>query len=122
MKSGESNKDSQLEQREDLLRALKARFEKNMNRREGLKWAEVKAKLEANIQKLWSLNEMETTGGEPDVVGHDKKQGHTFLSIVRRKVPKAARVFATTAKGWIRGKNINQEITLSIWRRWALSF
>jgi hypothetical protein len=61
------------EQREELLRALKARFEKNMNRHKGLEWAKVQAKLEANTEKLWSLNEMERTGGEPDVVGHDKK-------------------------------------------------
>jgi hypothetical protein len=63
------------EQREDLLRALKARFENNMNRHEGLEWAKVQAKLEANPEKLWSLNEMERTGGEPDVVGYDKKTG-----------------------------------------------
>jgi hypothetical protein len=60
-------------QREELLRALKARFEKNMNRHRGLDWAKVQAKLEANAEKLSSLNEMESTGGEPDVVGHDKK-------------------------------------------------
>jgi hypothetical protein len=60
-------------QREELLEALKARFEKNMSRHKGLDWAQVQAKLEANTQKLWSLNEMERTGGEPDVVGHDKK-------------------------------------------------
>ena len=58
---------------EELLRALKARFEKNMNRHEGLEWAKVRAKLGANAGKLWSLNEMERTGGEPDVVGHNKK-------------------------------------------------
>src|SRR3972149_4659379 len=63
------------EQREELLRALKARFEKNMNRHKGLEWAKVQAKLEANTKKLWSLNEMERTGGEPDVVGHDNKTG-----------------------------------------------
>ncbi|HZQ46576.1 MAG TPA: DUF4256 domain-containing protein [Verrucomicrobiae bacterium] len=63
------------EQREELLGALKARFEKNMNRHKGLEWAKVQAKLEANAEKLWSLNEMERTGGEPDVVGHDKKTG-----------------------------------------------
>ena len=60
-------------QREELLRALKDRFEKNLNRHKGLEWAKVQAKLEANAEKLWSLNEMERTGGEPDVVGHDKK-------------------------------------------------
>jgi hypothetical protein len=62
-------------QREELLRALKARFEKNMNRHKGLEWAKVQARLVANAEKLWSLNEMERTGGEPDVVGHDKKTG-----------------------------------------------
>ena len=63
------------EQREELLRALKVRFEKNMNRHKGLEWAKVQARLEAKTEKLWSLNEMERTGGEPDVVGHDKKAG-----------------------------------------------
>lgn len=62
-------------QREELLGALQARFEKNMNRHKGLKWAEVQTKLEANAEKLWALHEMERTGGEPDVVGHDKKNG-----------------------------------------------
>lgn len=62
-------------QREELLKALKARFEKNINRHEGLEWATVQAKLEANPAKLWSLHEMERTGGEPDVVGLDKKTG-----------------------------------------------
>jgi hypothetical protein len=63
------------EQREELLRALKARFEKNMNRHRGLEWAKVLARLDANTEKLYSLSEMEKTGGEPDVVGHDKKTG-----------------------------------------------
>jgi hypothetical protein len=67
------------EQREELLRALKARFEKNMNRHTGLQWAKVQARLEANAERLWSLNEMERTGGEPDVVGHDKKMGEYIL-------------------------------------------
>jgi hypothetical protein len=63
------------QRREELLKALKARFEKNMNRHKGLEWAEVQANLEANAGKLWSLNEMERTGGEPDVVGYDRKTG-----------------------------------------------
>jgi hypothetical protein len=62
-------------QREELLSALKDRFEKNLNRHKGLDWAKVQAKLEANPEKLWSLKEMERTGGEPDVVGQDKKSG-----------------------------------------------
>jgi hypothetical protein len=63
------------EQREELLGALKVRFEKNMDRHEGLAWAKVQARLEAHAEKVWSLNEMERTGGEPDVIGHDAKTG-----------------------------------------------
>jgi hypothetical protein len=62
-------------QREELLRTLKSRFEKNMNRHEGLEWYQIQAKLGANTEKLWSLNEMERTAGEPDVFGYDKKTG-----------------------------------------------
>src|SRR6187402_3146805 len=64
-----------LEQGEELLSILRKRFEKNMNRHKGLEWAKVEAKLESNAEGLWSLNEMEKTGGEPDVVGLDKKTG-----------------------------------------------
>ena len=67
------------EQREGLLKTLKARFEKNMHRHSGLEWAKVAAKLEANPEKLWSLSEMERTGGEPDVVGTDTKTGETIF-------------------------------------------
>jgi hypothetical protein len=70
-----NKKELSSKQREELLKALKNRFEKNLNRHKGLEWAKVQAKLEANAEKLWSLNEMERTGGEPDVVGHDKKTG-----------------------------------------------
>ena len=68
-------KELKAKQREEFLNALKDRFEKNMNRHKGLEWAKVQAKLEANNEKLWSINEMERTGGEPDVIGHDKKTG-----------------------------------------------
>nr|MDO8116148.1 DUF4256 domain-containing protein [Candidatus Sigynarchaeota archaeon] len=61
--------------RDELLGALKARFEKNMGRHKGIEWAKVRAKLEGNAEKLWSLSEMERTGGEPDVVGQDAKTG-----------------------------------------------
>ncbi|HUJ11604.1 MAG TPA: DUF4256 domain-containing protein [Verrucomicrobiae bacterium] len=74
--------------REKLLRALKARFEKHMNRHEGLEWAKVQARLEANTEKLWSLNEMEKTGGEPDVVGHDKKTGEYVFYDCSAQSPK----------------------------------
>ena len=79
------------EQREELLRALKTRFEKNMNRHKGLEWAKVQAKLEANTEKLWSLNEMERTGGEPDVVGHDKKTGEYIFYDCSAESPKGRR-------------------------------
>jgi Protein of unknown function (DUF4256) len=70
-----SKKELSLEQRKELLGALKARFGKKMNRHQGLEWANAQARLEANTEKLWSINEMERTGGEPDVVGHDKNTG-----------------------------------------------
>jgi hypothetical protein len=78
-------------QRDELLRAMKARFEKNMNRHKGLEWAKVQAKLEANTEKLWSLNEMERTGGEPDVVGHDKKTGEYIFDDCSAESPKGRR-------------------------------
>jgi hypothetical protein len=81
------------EQREELLRVLKARFEKNMKRHKGLEWAKVQAKLEANTEKLWSLNEMEKTGGEPDVVGHDKKTGEYIFYDCSAESPKDRRSF-----------------------------
>src|SRR6059058_691218 len=75
MKGVETKKKLSPKEREELLETLEARFEKNMNRHQGLEWAKIKAKLEANAAKLWSLHMMETTGGEPDVVGRDKKTG-----------------------------------------------
>jgi hypothetical protein len=75
-------------QREELLTALKARFETNMNRRKGLEWAKVRARLEANTEKLWSLNEMERTGGEPDVVGHDQRTGEYVFYDCSAESPK----------------------------------
>ena len=89
MKNITSNK-KQLspEQREELLRVLKARFEKNMNRHKGLEWVKVQARLETNAEKLWSLNEMERTGGEPDVVGHDKKTGEYIFFDCSAETPK----------------------------------
>ena len=92
MKKINSNKkELSREQREELLRALKARFEKNMNRHKSLEWAKVQAKLEANTEKLWSLHEMERTGGEPDVVGHDKKTGEYIFYDCSAESPKGRR-------------------------------
>ncbi len=78
-------------QREELLRTLRARFERNMNRHKGLEWAKVQTKLEPNTAKLWSLNEMERTGGEPDVVGHDKKMGEYIFYDCSAESPKGRR-------------------------------
>jgi hypothetical protein len=78
-------------QREELREALKARFEKNMNRHKGLAWFQVQARLEANAEKLWSLHEMERTGGEPDVVGHDKKTGEYIFYDCSAESPKGRR-------------------------------
>jgi len=77
--------------RQELLNTLKARFEKNINRHKGLEWAKIQGKLEANTEKLWSLNEMERTGGEPDVVGHDKETGEYIFYDCSPESPKGRR-------------------------------
>jgi hypothetical protein len=84
-------KDMKAKEREEILRALKARFEKNMNRHKGLEWAKVQSKLEANTEKLWSLNEMERTGGEPDVIGHDSRTGEYVFYDCSAESPKGRR-------------------------------
>jgi Protein of unknown function (DUF4256) len=80
-------------QRDELFRTLQGRFEKNMNRHKGLAWAEVQARLEANAEKLWSLNEMEKTSGEPDVVGQDKQTGEYIFYDCSAESPKGRRSF-----------------------------
>lgn len=84
-------KDLKPKQREELIGTLKARFEKHMNRHKNIEWAKVQAKLEAEPAKLWSLNEMETTGGEPDVVGQDKKTGEYIFYDCSAESPKDRR-------------------------------
>lgn len=79
------------EQREELLKVLKARFENNMNRHQDLEWSKVQEKLEDNPEKLWSLNEMERTGGEPDVVGYDHKTGEYIFYDCSAESPKGRR-------------------------------
>jgi hypothetical protein len=86
-----NNQDLSPEQREELLGTLQARFEKNMNRHKGLAWAKVRAKLEANARRLWSLNEMERTGGEADVIGHDEKTDEYFFCDCSAESPKGRR-------------------------------
>ena len=86
-----NKKQLSLEQREELFSALKARFEKNMHRHKGLEWAQVQAKLEANTEKLWSLSEMERTGGEPDVIDHDQKIDEYIFYDCSAESPKGRR-------------------------------
>ena len=90
-KTNSSAKKLSPKQREELLSVLKARFAKNMNRHKGLEWPKVEAKLSANPERLWSLNEMERTGGEPDVVGHDKKTGEYIFYDCSAESPKGRR-------------------------------
>jgi hypothetical protein len=90
-KTNSSKQELSAGQREELLGVLKARFEKNMNRHKGLDWARIQAKLEANPARMWSLNEMERTGGEPDVVGHDKKTGEYIFYDCSAESPKGRR-------------------------------
>ena len=80
-----------LDQREELLKTLQARFEKNRNRHPGIEWDAIQAKLEANAEKLWSLNEMEKTGGEPDVVGFDRSTGEYLFYDCSAESPKGRR-------------------------------
>lgn len=86
-----NKKELSQEQREELLGTLKVRFEKNMHRHKDIEWANVQEKLEANTEKLWSLNEMERTGGEPDVVGYDKKKDEYIFYDCSAESPKGRR-------------------------------
>ena len=88
-----SNKNKKLStgERDGILKILKARFEKNMSRHKGIEWAKVQTRLEANPGKLWSLSEMEESGGEPDVIGHDKKSGEYIFYDCSAETPKGRR-------------------------------
>ncbi|MGA9352767.1 MAG: DUF4256 domain-containing protein [Terriglobales bacterium] len=88
-----NKKELSAEQRKELLGALKVRFENNMSRHKGVEWTQVQAKLEAQAEKLWSLGEMERTGGEPDVIGHDKKAGEYIFCDCSAESPKDRRSF-----------------------------
>ena len=98
-------------QREELLKALKARFEKNLNRHKGLEWAKVQSRLEANAEKLWSLNEMESTGGEPDVVGQDKKTGEYIFFDCSAETPKGRVSVCYDREGWLSRKEARPKTT-----------
>lgn len=87
----ENKNELSVEQREELLKVLQARFEKNVNRHEGLEWAKIEAKLATNTEKLWSIHEMEVTGGEPDVVGHDEEKDEYIFYDCSKESPKGRR-------------------------------
>ena len=109
MKSNKKELDPK--QREELLGALKDRFEKNLNRHKGLDWAKVQARLEANPEKLWSLNEMENTGGEPDVVGQDKKSGEYIFFDCSAETPKGRVSVCYDREGWLSRKEARPKTT-----------
>jgi hypothetical protein len=94
-----NNNELSAEQHEELLKTLKARFEKNMNRHKALEWAQVQAKLESNPEKLWSLNKMEKTGGEPDVVGYDEATGEYIFYDCSAETPKDRRKICYDREG-----------------------
>ena len=100
MKGANAKRELSPKQREELLKALKTRFEKNMNRHKGLEWAKVEAKLNGNAEKLWSLTEMEKTGGEPDVVGHDKKTNEYIFFDCSPETPKGRVSVCYDREGW----------------------
>ena len=83
-----------------LLKILKTRFEKNMSRHKGINWIKVQTKLESNLEKLWTLNEMEITGGEPDVVGFDKKTGEYIFYDCSAESPTGRRSFCYDQEAW----------------------
>jgi hypothetical protein len=98
-------------QRAELLKALKARFEKNLNRHKDLEWAKVQSRLEPNAEKLWSLNEMEQTGGEPDVVGQDKKSGEYIFFDCSAETPKGRVSVCYDREGWLSRKEARPKTT-----------
>ncbi len=103
MKDAKSNRALSPKQREELFRALEARFEKNVHRHRGLAWEKVGARLESNLGKLWSLQQMEISGGEPDVVGHDKVTGEVIFFDCSTETPKG-RVAVCYDREWLESR------------------
>ena len=99
MKNNSNKQNLSAEERQQLLKTLKARFEKNPNRHKGIEWAKVQAKLEGEPQKLWSLSEMERTGGEPDIIGLDKKTGEYVFVDCSPETPKGRRSICYDREG-----------------------
>src|ERR1041385_1305903 len=106
-----NKKELSSKQREELLRSLKGRFEKNPSRHKGIEWAKVQARLEANADKLWSLQEMERTGGEPDVVGQDKKTGEYVFFDCSAETPKGRVSVCYDREGWLSRKEARPKTT-----------
>ncbi|HEX5220212.1 MAG TPA: DUF4256 domain-containing protein [Verrucomicrobiae bacterium] len=98
-------------EQDELLQALKARFETNLNRHEGLAWAKLQRRLEANANKMWSLHEMERTGGEPDVVGQDKKSGEFIFFDCSPETPKGRVSVCYDRAGWLSRKEHRPKTT-----------
>jgi hypothetical protein len=115
MQVAKTKKELSPEQREELLRALKTRFERNMNRHKGLEWTKVHAKLKANPEKLWSLGEMEKTAGEPDVVGHDKSTGEYIFFDCSAESPKGRRSVCYDREGLDSRKEHKPERAAETW-------
>jgi hypothetical protein len=107
----ENKKELSPEQREEIIRVLKARFEKNMGHHKGLEWNKLQTKLEANTEKLWSLNEMDRTGGEPDVVGLDNKTGEYIFYDCSAESPKGRRSVCYDREGLESRKEYKPENT-----------
>lgn len=106
-----STKELSQEQTEELINTLQVRFEKNTSRHEGLNWANVQARLEANREKLWSLHEMEATGGEPDVVGYDANTDEFIFYDCSAESPKGRRSLCYDREAWESRKNHKPENT-----------
>ena len=104
-------KELPVEERDELFKILIARFNKNMNRHAAIKWGDVQAKLEASPAKLWSLNEMELTGGEPDVVAFDEKAGEYIFYDCSAETPKGRRSVCYDREGWESRKEHRPENT-----------
>lgn len=102
-------KELSAEHRDELIRVLKTRFEKNMPRHKGIEWANVQAKLEAKAEKLWSLDEMESTGGEPDVIGYDEKTGEYLFCDCAPESPKGRRSLCYDRDAWESRKEFKPE-------------
>lgn len=112
-----ANKELSIEQRDKLLKVLQDRFAKNMHRHEGIEWEDVQARLLENPGKLWTLNEMERTGGEPDVVGYDEERDEYVFCDCSRESPKGRRSVCYDREALEKEKNISPKQVRWIWRR-----